>query len=352
MKPNPVKIIQVAATYIGTVVGAGFASGQGILQFFTGYGAVGIIGIWMCTLLFIWLGSKMMLLAHRIKAYSYRELNTYLFGQFFGRVANGFTLIVLLGSSAVMLAGTGSIVEEQLGYPYQWGIIATVVLSFVVIRRGMAGILLVNSLVMPAMLIFLLIVAGSLISAGDFTPGPAAMYTTAGNGWLLSAFSYAALNMALVQAVLVPLGSEINDEKVLRWGGLWGGIGVGIMLMIVHFALLAKMPLISQYAIPMGEVIRNFGPWIHILFLIVIYGEIFTTLVGNVFGLIRQLSNTNTFRRLQPIPGNWLVLFILLLCLIISQFGFSSLMVHLYTYFGYLGLILLVLLVFRRYPGH
>lgn len=128
MKHRWVKIFQIAVTYIGTVVGAGFASGQSIMQFFTLYGSVGAAGIIVSTLLFMWLGTKMMIYAHRIQAFSYQEFNDHLFGSLFGKVANFLTLLILLGVTAVMLSGTGSIFAEQLQLPYQLGIIVSIVL--------------------------------------------------------------------------------------------------------------------------------------------------------------------------------------------------------------------------------
>ena len=77
--------LQVAATYVGTVVGAGFATGKEIVQFFTQYGELGMVGILVSGLFFIWLGSKMMLLSHAIGASSYQQLNTYLFGDVLGK---------------------------------------------------------------------------------------------------------------------------------------------------------------------------------------------------------------------------------------------------------------------------
>ena len=38
------KSFQIGAAFIGVIVGAGFASGQEILQFFTSFGAIGIAG--------------------------------------------------------------------------------------------------------------------------------------------------------------------------------------------------------------------------------------------------------------------------------------------------------------------
>lgn len=126
------------------------------MQFFTVYGAIGGAGILITTLLFMWIGTKMMVLSHRIRAFSYQELNNFLFGDIFGKAAN---VLILLGVTSVMLSGTGSIFEEQLGLPYQLGIVISIVLSYLVMTKEINGILAVNSLVVPLMLFFTILIA-------------------------------------------------------------------------------------------------------------------------------------------------------------------------------------------------
>lgn len=46
------KSIEMAGAFIGVIVGAGFASGQEILQFFTSFGWWGIIGGVIAAVLF------------------------------------------------------------------------------------------------------------------------------------------------------------------------------------------------------------------------------------------------------------------------------------------------------------
>lgn len=60
-------------------------------------------------MLFIWLGGKMMIIASEIGAKSYEDLNIALFGDRYGKWISHFMLIVLLGVTAVMLAGAGTI---------------------------------------------------------------------------------------------------------------------------------------------------------------------------------------------------------------------------------------------------
>ncbi|MDU5145876.1 MAG: hypothetical protein E6230_27295 [Paenibacillus dendritiformis] len=345
MKKRVSLILKIAATYIGTVVGAGFASGQSIMQFFTAYGAFGGISIAVTTFLFIWLGTKMMILSRRIQAFSYQEFNNFLFGNLFGKVANALTFLILFGVTAVMLSGTGSLFEEQLGLPYQIGIVVSVALSYLVMSKELNGILAVNSLVVPMMLVFIVLIAFRAIEM-DGIWGVTGSHTQLRDNlkWMLSPFMYAALNLAFAQAVMVPLGREVEDESEIKWGGFLGGVGLGMMLLISHFALNSRMPEILQFQLPMAEIIRSLGPFVHVLFLLVIYGEIFTTLIGNVFGVTRQIQS------LYKLPKSAIVLALLLACFIISQAGFTSLLTYLYPLFGYLGIILLIVLAAKRLP--
>jgi uncharacterized membrane protein YkvI len=345
MMRRAILIAQVAMTYMGTVIGAGFATGQGTIQFFTAYGFYGYAAILICTLLFIWLGTKMMLISARIGAFSYEELNLFLFGPFFGKAANLIVFVILFGTTVVMLAGAGSIFEERLGASYIAGIAATAALTYVVMRRQLQGILAVNSIVVPMMLLFTALIGIHTLRSADFTSWHAVQTGTEQHWrWLVSSLSYAALNLAMVEAVLVPLGGEVKDEKVLKWGGIWGGIGLGLMLVVSHTALLSKMPEIMEYAIPMAEVIQAFGPVLYALFIVIVYGEIFTTLIGNVFGITRQIGTILHF------SNDILVILILFGCFLISLIGFSSLLAYLYPLFGFVGIALLVSLMLSRIP--
>ena len=246
-----------------------------------------------------------------------------------------------------MMSGTGSIFEEQLGLPYQFGIIISILLSYLVMSKEMNGILAANSLVVPLMLFFMVLVIIRVVGvdgigeATNWQEQPSLKHLK----WIISPFTYVSLNFAFAQAVLVPLGSEVKDESILKWGGLWGGIGLGVMLLISHFAIHSRMPEILSFDIPMAEIIRGFGRFFHVLFILVIYGEILTTLIGNVFGITRHIG------RIYPLPRNWVVLATLLTCLLISQVGFTSLLTYLYPLFGYMGMILLIFLVLRPVPG-
>jgi uncharacterized membrane protein YkvI len=333
------KVFQIGFTYIGTVVGAGFATGQEILQFFTIYGLKGLWAIGVATLFFFWVGTKMMLISRRIGAYSYHELNHYLFGKYVGAFVNVLTPLILFGVTTVMLAGTGSIFEEQLMLPYQMGVLFTLVLTYLIMTKGMNAILTVNSFVVPLMILFTAIISWDTIQFhGWFIP----MEQSSSLKWLTVPFIYASFNLAMAQAILVPLGKEINDDRILRWGGFVGAIGLGIMLLGSSYALSSHMPNIMEFEIPMGVIVLGFGKTIHMLFLIVIYGEIFTTLIANVYGLSRQ------FETYVRVPRSYLIAGILILCYAVSLIGFTTLLQYLYPLFGYISLGLFFMILWKK----
>ena len=49
------EISKIAGAFVGVIVGAGFASGQEILQFFTSFGVYGLIGCVVAGLTFVFL---------------------------------------------------------------------------------------------------------------------------------------------------------------------------------------------------------------------------------------------------------------------------------------------------------
>jgi len=326
--------LQIAFTYIGTVVGAGFATGQELVQFFTKYGTVALATIAAATALFIWIGMKTMLLAHDIGARSYEDVNRFLFGKRWGATLSFLLLAELLSVSVVMLAGAGSVFREQLGLSFFLGAAATLLFAYAVVRGGLRGILAVNSAVAPAMLLFSGIVLFEIFRDGS--PAPLDLLHQPdpyppGRAWI-APLLYAAFNLTAAQAVLAPLGAAA-DRGAVKLGAALGGAGLGVLLLAGHLALSAHAPDIFRYDIPMGYVVSRLGPAVHVLYVLLIYAEICTTFISDVYGASLQLE-----QRLG-IPSAAAAAGILALCFAFCFIGFKPLLATLYPLFGALSLV-------------
>lgn len=336
--------LQIAAVYVGTVVGAGFATGKEIVEFFTKYGSYGFYGIMVSGALFIWLGAKMMFISQRIGCTSFQEFNYYLFGKKIGWFVNVLMFLILLGVTSVMLSGAGAIFEEQLKLPFYSGVLLTIVLSFMIMIKGVKGLVGVNIVVVPLMVFFSLCLSGKVMMNTNLAEIYSLNATPKEWKWMLAAFSYAAFNIAMAQAVLVPLANEVKDESVIKWGGMIGGASLFLILLSGHIAL-SVIPNVHEFEIPTAEVIKGFMFGIYGLYILVIYGEIFTSVIGNIYGLQRQL------RTILPISDFGLIILIITVAFSVSLIGYGSLITFLYPLFGYISLFLLLLLMIRKIPN-
>lgn len=336
------KTIQIAFTYTGTIVGAGFATGQEIMRFFTMYGAAATITILIAGLLFIWLGTRTMLLASKLQATSYEDLNKHLFGPKLGDWFSLFSLFMLFGITTVMLAGGGSLFNEHFSLSYQTGLLLTLLFAYLVIARGLTAIVAVNSVVVPLMVLFCALVVSSTYG----TPNSNRWLTLSSDHSLLTVWSapflYVSYNLVTAQAVLVPLGAAAGDRKTIVRGGLLGGVLITAMLLAGHYAMASQMPGITQFEIPMSRLIGKLGSGVQLLFVGVIFGEIFTTYVANIYGLTLQIRQRTGF------PDKPVIIAILLGTYLIGQIGFSTLLATLYPLFGLFGLIWFVRMMTRR----
>jgi uncharacterized membrane protein YkvI len=330
---------QLASVYVGTVVGAGFATGKEIVEFFSQYGAFGLLGIWIAGLLFIWFGIKIMLLAIRLKAKSFHQLNMYMFGPYITPIINVMMFVMLIGVSAVMLSGAGSVFEEQLHLPKQLGVLFTVFLTLLVLTIGTNGLVLVNSFVVPLLIFFSFMLASLSFQLDDFWTNiihkePFSFEV------ITSGFAYASFNISLATAVLVPAASEIGDEKVVKWGGILGGAALTIILIASHVTLV-QLPGFTSFHIPMAVMMETLAPTFYFIYILIIYGEIFTSVIGNVYGLERFIR--------KGTQGSTLIVStcILAVSYSISLIDYSTLLATLYPMFGYVSLAFLLILVFK-----
>ncbi|XJZ28308.1 hypothetical protein ACF5W4_05810 [Bacillota bacterium Lsc_1132] len=330
--------LQIAAVYVGTVVGAGFATGKEIVEFFSRFGFFGLISIVISGYLLISMGTKLMRMASQIGAKSYQEFTIYLFGSWIGKGINLVMLLMLLGVSAVMLSGAGAVFEEQLGFGKNVGVFLTIFLSVAVMLVGIKGLFAVNAFVVPLMISFSMLLMVFSIRMPHFID-QLLWIPQADDGWksVVAPFSYTAFNLALAQAVLVPIATEIKDDWTIKWGGILGGAALTVILLSSHFTLI-MLPDLQNYEIPMAVIMKNVASGLYWIFVLIIYSEIFTSVIGNVFGLERQI------KQYMPIPSIVSIALIFAAAYLISLVDYGKLLSYLYPLFGYVSLLFFVLL--------
>lgn len=325
----------IAFAYVGTVVGAGFASGQEVMSFFTIYGHKALWAILISSFLFTFIGTGILLLGMELKASSFGKLIDTMFG-FLSPIINIYLLFVMMVINMAMLAGAGAMFQEFGNTSYLVGVTITALAAIVTIGLGISGILSINKILVPAILSFQIIIIFITLSTKSSFEGEISFVEASTVHLIKQGISYASFNIILSTGVLASLGKKFKDRDLLILGGVLGGSILAAMLITSHYCLLAHIPYIFDYEIPVLYIISNKSWFFSILYSVVVWGAIFTTLVGNLF------SMTSFFHDRFGI--NHIITATLIICAasLLSFLGFSSIVNTLYPIVGLIGVIFII----------
>src|SRR5699024_7974550 len=151
------KIIKIGSAFIGIVVGAGFASGQEILQYFTSCGYLGTAGAIVATILFAYLGMTLTKLGSRTQTTSHKTVIYQISSRYLGVIVDYVIIFSLCIIGFVLIDGAGAILQQRFGLPSLMGslimgflVIVTVMLN---VQRVISGIgSLTPLLILPCVL--------------------------------------------------------------------------------------------------------------------------------------------------------------------------------------------------------
>lgn len=337
MKKQFTLVLQIGAVFIGTIVGAGLASGQEICQFFTTYGYKSFIGIAICFFIYIVVGSIIIEISIKYKLNSYNELINLVSPGYFGLVTDILTGCFLISSAAIILAGSGALIHQFFGISKWVGIIAMSLLAMYTLLRDTKGLIEINSFIVPLLIIVIVtIFILYLLFYKNITVIHIKNIPYSKNMWFLSAIIYGGFNILCCSGVLVPLSKEITNKKILKKGIVLGSVGLTILSAIINLLLLLNIPYIFQYEIPLLYIADRFGKIIQILLLIIIWLEMFSTEVSDIYSVGKTLEQVFklTYRKS--------VILILCIAIPISQIGFVNLIRILYPGFGVIGFIFMI----------
>jgi len=350
VKRSGITTLSIAATYIGVVVGAGFATGQEILQFFAKFGSMGILGLALATILFIIYGYMIMDLGSRLKARSHLEITRYSGGRIAGPLMDGLITFFLFGSLSAMMAGTGAIVRQQLNFPGLLGNLLMCALTAATVLRGITGIVSSISFVVPFLLLSVTgISVFSILHTPPVLTGPA--FHTEETGlvahWLTASVLYVSYNTTISIAVLGPLGAAARNKKIIKNGVILGGMGLGAACLLIFLALAGSYSEISVLEAPMLCLAGHISPPVKTIYSIILIAEIYTTAVGSLYGFVSRI----TARANPPLGRKPVIAVSAAAALLASLLGFSNLVKYLYPLVGYGGILLLACLAYSHCTG-
>lgn len=338
------KVLTVALAFIGITVGAGFASGQEVLQYFSGFGVWGIVGAVITGAVFSFAG----LVVVQLGSYFLASDHNVVFGgvahPFLARLFDIIITFTLFSLGFVMIAGGGSNLEQQFGLPTWVGAAIITVLVMLVGMLDVDKVTKIIGMMTPVLILCVLIVViwsfTHIDAAWEDIHESAQLVDTALPAWHISTLNYVGVCLSTVVSMAIVMGGDITDLKVAGRGGMIGGVVYGVLLTLVAGALLTQMTTVYDQDMPMLALVNHIHPWFGFAMAIVTFLMIFNTAIAMFYALAKRFSHGGDMR-----------FRVILLALTVAGFGlsflgFKELVNKLFPILGYCGIVLTVVLFY------
>ena len=335
---------QYAFVYVSVIVGAGYTSGQEILQFFTGYGMAGIAGTVLAGLMFIVLGALIGRISARLGVASHKELLSHVLGRNVGGAVDLILTFFLFGVGVIMVAGTGSVLQQRYGFEAWQGATLMAVLVALTLCLNMRRIVDLISAVTPLLVLSIVILAVYSLQTMDASYEQlaviAAQQETVSEYWWMSSLLYASFAICMGVPMLAAVAGRDRNVKNMVKGGMLGGLALGVLILVMNLSLFGNMNHIQGAEIPTIQMLAGISPWISTLFVMTLVCMIYSSAVSMFFSCCVRFAEPNTkqFRQLS--------VFVTFAGLGCSFIGFTKLVGTVYPLLGYVGFVIILGLLY------
>ena len=341
------RIWSIALAYVGVMIGAGVSSGQDLLQYFVSFGAWGLIGVIVLGVLHVGFGRLMIALGSYYQSDDHSVVLAEISHPVIYRILDIALIITCFIFGFVMTAGAGANLNQQFGMPFWVGAFLctalTIVVSFLDFKKiiGVIGVFTPMILVMIA-LIFMTNVLGRHWDFEEMNRISQTIQSPFSSVWM-SVVNYFAVCVMSAIAMAFVMGGSIFKINEAEKSGAWGGFMVGVIFFITTLILFANSDKVVKSDVPMLAIAKEVNPVFATLYAFVIFGLIFNTVFSLYYALGKRFAAGSEKR------FKFFVTAFSLSGFLVSFMGFRQLVAVMYPIIGYMGLLMLVVLVVASY---
>ena len=335
---------QLALSFTGMFLGAGFVSGQELWQFFACFGPIGLLGFVGTVVIFFYVNYATLRLVQVTGQEDMGRMLTWGDHPRLRAVVSAMQCLLLFGVSIIMIAGAATLIHQLTGLaPWLGGLLFTLVVVLVAML-GMHGLVATFSLLVPVTTVCALILGVVTLAAGGFQFAPAhGSVSTLVPHWIVGFLTYAAYNLFGCISVLVPLAKFIPEEKTVR-RGLTGGSVLLVVLAWSIIAALAAQPAAGLHDLPMSVLAGQLHPLLEAGYGLLMGFGMFSACLAAITAAVNQIALRWRKAAVKHKPFTTILLFS---AYSLSLLGFGNLIGVVYPIFGYASVPFLICLVYN-----
>lgn len=343
-KVSWVNVIKFAGAFIAFLIGAGFATGQEVFQYFSAYGYQGFLVGLFVLICFIYVGGDFIVSGYNKHFANTNDIYRHYCGKYIGGFYDYFSIAFIYMSYIVMLGGAGATFNQYYHMSPAVGAILMMVLSVATVLFGLGKIVDIIGSIGPLIVVIAIGVglAAIFTNPGGVSEGARIVtsgelqITRVGSNWFMAGVSYVGFCMLWLAAFLAAMGAKANSKKEAVLGTTLGAIGFVLGAIILMMGLLTAVKDLYASDIPSLIIAEKIWPPLAGIFSVIILAGIYTTAVPLLWSVSARFAQEKTTKFYGLTAGLAAVA-----CFVALKLPFRQIVNIIYGINGYVGILLI-----------
>ncbi|MGE5614967.1 MAG: hypothetical protein ACM3XR_11250 [Bacillota bacterium] len=330
-------ILRVACIYATSVIGAGFASGHEIMQFFSVYNTGGFFGIILAGILFSTVGGIMLGKVYSDRIRNYEEFIFPVFGWRLGWAVEISVTVFMLFIFCIMMAGSGRVISDMLKIQFKYASLLTGIICMVIILANIRGLAVLSTVITPVLILGIILAGIYIIFFRDTETFVISGYLDRlTRNWFASSLLYVSYNSIPAFIIICSLLPYLKTRRTAVLGGILGGALLSIATLVIHIVIRLFMPGAMENELPILEILRKFSGPASRLYAFVLWAAMLVSAVTSGLCFVGRVE------AMLKMDRRIVTLMLCAVAMPLSTIGFSKLVSSVYPVFGYIGLFMVI----------
>ncbi len=318
---------------IGTLIGAGFASGQEIASFFNRFGNLGLYGNIISSLFFGIIIAFVLLVIDKKKISTYDDLICN------NRILRFIIEAFLYICFCVMISGVGAFFKQQFGISQILGSMIGASICLLVFSYKFKGLELFNTVLVPLIIVGIAIIGFGKYDNSILENISYSLPNSFTDNWWLASILYVSYNSLVLVPILITFKSYKLRKKDCYIIAILSFVIFGTLGILLFNVIDMFYPEILAFELPTLKFAEMLGLPIKIFYGIIILSAIFTTAISCGFAFLEMKETRYNLKAVLMCASS----------IIFSCIGFSELVNMMFPIFGYLGILQLIIIIYRTF---
>jgi len=328
----------VAFMYSGAIMGAGFASGREVWQFFGVFGNFGYVGVILSAVLFMLMGFMTSRIARIVGISDTGKVVLPGENRFLTSFVANFMAAILFVAFVTLTAAGGAIFNQQFGLSRIYGGAIVASLVIVTVIGGFDRVSRVSRFFVPVLMLMIIFVSAAvIIQSGGITTAESVFTASPFAGtWYLGSLLYLSYNLLVIIPIVSTASIRAKNKKHAYAGSLLGGAFLGLLAFLLLSAMITDMYFSNAMDMPMLALSERLSPLANIVYLCALAFAVYTSATINYYGVTVKLIKGG-YRKTK-------IILVALAGFALSLVGFSYIIAYVFPIIGYLGISIIIML--------